>query len=167
MKRAVVLAVLLVLVAGALAFAQEMKKADPAQALDEAVARGKVLFGDVSLGTNGMSCNSCHIEGGTKPGQMGDMNIPPFAQVRRKYPAYFPMAGRVMTLDQVVNFCVTTPLEGKALPWDDQRLADLAAYITSVNAMMKQGQGGQMGKGKGKGMGQGMDESMMEKGKKQ
>jgi cytochrome c len=66
---------------------------------------------------------------------MGDMAIPPFAQVGKKYPMYFKMAGKVMTLDQVINFCITTPMEGKALAWDDQRMADLAAYIVSVNAM--------------------------------
>jgi thiosulfate dehydrogenase len=125
---------LLVLVAGSFSLAGD-KEADPKSELKQAITRGSSLFVDESLGTNGMSCNSCHADGGTKPGKMGDMEIPPFKNVGDKYPGYFKMAGKVMTLDQVINFCVTTPMEGKALAWDDQRMADLAAYITWVHAM--------------------------------
>jgi cytochrome c len=136
MKRTVALLCVLVLAAGAFAFAEE--ETDPKQELKHSIMRGQALFVDESLGMNGMSCNSCHAEGGTKPGKMGEMEIPPFKNVGKKYPMYFKMAGKVMTLDQVVNFCVTTPMEGKALAWDDQRLADLSAYITWVNAMKEE-----------------------------
>ena len=134
MKRAVVLVCLLILVSGALSLAGE-KGADSKQELKQAIMRGKALFVDESLGTNGMSCNSCHVEGGTKPGKMGDMEIPPFTDVAKKYPMYFKMAEKVMTLDQVINWCILTPMEGKPLTWDDQRLADLTAYVTWTNAM--------------------------------
>jgi len=134
MKRAVVLICLLILVSGALSIAEE-KENDSKQELKQAIMRGKELFVDESLGTNGMSCNSCHVEGGTKPGKMGDMEIPPFANVAKKYPMYFKMAEKVMTLDQVINFCIITPMEGKPLALDDQRMADLASYIAWVNAM--------------------------------
>jgi len=123
----------LLLVSGALSFAED-KEVDPKNELKQAFMRGKDLFMDTSLGTNGMSCNSCHVEGGTKAGKMGDMTIPPFAHVATKYPMYFKMAGKVMTLDQVINFCVTTPMEGNPLAWDDQRIADLAMYISWVDA---------------------------------
>ena len=139
MRRAIALLCVFVLAAGAIAFAEE--EADPKQELKQSIMRGQALFADESLGTNGMSCNSCHAEGGTKPGKMGDMTIPPFTNVGEKYPTFFEMAGRVMTLDQVINFCVTTPMEGKALAWDDQRLADLAAYISWVNAMKNEKSG--------------------------
>lgn len=137
MRRVVVFAFVLLMVFAALSSAQEMgkMKADPGQELKNASARGKTLFMDASLGTNGMSCNSCHAGGGMKAGKMGEMEIPPFAQVGKKYPMYFKMAEKVMTLDQVINFCITTPMKGKALAWDDQKIADLAAYIVSVNAM--------------------------------
>ena len=132
MKRGAVLISILLLVAVALSFAGE-KETDPKQEMKQSFMRGKELFMDTSLGTNGMSCNSCHAEGGTKAGKMGDMEIPPFEHVGKKYPMYFKMAGKVMTLDQVVNFCVTTPMEGKALAWDDQRMADLVAYISWID----------------------------------
>jgi cytochrome c len=134
MKRSAALLCLLALLVGVYSFAGD-KEADPKNEMKQAIMRGKVLFSDASLGTNGMSCNSCHAEGGTEPGKMGDMEIPPFKDVNEKYPGYFKMVGKVMTLDQVINFCVTTPMEGTALAWDDQRMADLAAYIAWVNAM--------------------------------
>jgi cytochrome c len=133
MKRSAVLLFVVVLLAVSLAIAgdKEMKHKEEMKA---SFMRGKELFMDTSLGTNGMSCNSCHAEGGTMPGKMGDMEIPPFKHVGKKYPGYFKMAEKVMTLDQVINFCVTTPMEGKALAWDDQRMADLATYIVWVDS---------------------------------
>jgi cytochrome c len=47
------------------------------------------------------------------------------------------MAKRVMTLEQVVQFCITNPLKGKPLVWDDQKLTDLTAYCASVKAEKK------------------------------
>ena len=118
------------------AIAQEHKKEgempDAKKELKAAYKRGMELFKDANLGTTGMSCNSCHMEGGTKPGKMGDMEIKPFNKVGAHYPKYFMMGKKVMTLDQVVNFCITTPMKGEALKWDDQSLADLTTYITHV-----------------------------------
>lgn len=114
------------------------KKADPgaektaADALAKSVESGKKLFGDKALGTTEMTCNSCHMEGGTKNGKMGKMAIPAFNNVAAKYPKFFPMAKKVMTLSQVNNFCIVNPLKGEALEWDDQKLADLSAYVASI-----------------------------------
>lgn len=136
MKRVCALACVLLLI-GVFSAAQEkmMKEADPGHELKMAVERGKGLFMDASLGTTGMSCNGCHVEGGTKAGKMGEKEIPPFAHTAKKYPRYFAMAGTVMTLDQVINWCIMKPMEGKPLAWNDQRLADLTAYVASVGAM--------------------------------
>ncbi len=113
---------------------KEMPKVDPIAELQKSIERGKALFGDTTLGTSGMTCNSCHMEGGTKEGKMGEMTIHPFDNVAAKYPKYFGMAKKVMTLDQVNNWCIVTPLKGKALAWDDQRLTGLTAYVASVKA---------------------------------
>jgi cytochrome c len=53
-------------------------------------------------------------------------------KVGAHYPKYFMMGKKVMTLDQVVNFCITTPMKGEALKWDDPRLTDLTTYVTHV-----------------------------------
>lgn len=130
---AVISALLLVaLIMFACAKEEAAMEADPAAELAASVENGKALFYDESLGTSGMTCNSCHMEGGTMAGQMGDMAIPAWDNLAAKYPKYFGMAKRVMTLSQVVNWCIVHPLEGEALTWDDQKLTDLTAYSASV-----------------------------------
>jgi cytochrome c len=108
------------------------KKMTPEAAMKASVMNGKALFSDAALGTNGKTCNDCHMAGGTMEGKMGKMVTKPFYEVNEKYPMYWMMANKVMTLDQVINWCIMTPLQGEPLKWDDQRLADLAAYCASV-----------------------------------
>ena len=95
-----------------------------------AIAMGRRLFKDSSLGTNGKSCNSCHINMGRsyKRGPMGAMNF--FS--KEKYPRYFMMAKKVMSLDQIINTCVKMALKGKPLKWNDPKLTALNAYISSL-----------------------------------
>ena len=114
---------------------KEMPKVDPMAELQKSVARGKVLFSDTTLGTSGLTCNSCHMEGGTKEGKMEDMTLAAFDNLGAKYPKFFKMGNRVMTLDQVVIFCIVNPLKGKPPAWDDQKLTDLTAYVASVKPM--------------------------------
>ena len=141
-KIAVLILIGLLVIFVAFACAQKEEKmemdVDPAMELAKSVENGKKLFNDTTLGTSGMTCNSCHMEGGTKAGKMGDMSIPPFDDLAPKYPKYFMMAKKVMTLDQVVNFCIVNPLKGKALAWDDQKLTDLTAYCASVKTMKEE-----------------------------
>jgi thiosulfate dehydrogenase len=143
MRKTTVLIVIVLLVALVYAFAQKeeekemAKPADPAAELAKSIENGKKLFNDKELGTSGMTCNSCHMEGGTKAGKMGDMAIPAWDNLAPQYPKYFMMAKRVMTLDQVNNWCIVNPLKGKPLAWDDQKLTDLTAYCASVKAEKK------------------------------
>ena len=135
MKRRSLLVFLCIVLIFTVSIAEEHKKGDVPEAKKELKAsykRGMELFKDVSLGTTGTSCNTCHMEGGTKPGKMGDMEIKPFAKVGEHYPKYFPRGKKVMTLGQVVNFCITNPMKGEAPKWDDQRLADLVTYVAHV-----------------------------------
>jgi len=106
----------------------------PGDELSASIERGKALFDDTTLGTSGMSCGTCHSEGGTKdnPQEMMGMKIDAFDNLGARYPQYVPMAGKVMTLSGMVNFCIITPLKGEALAWDDQKLVDLTAYCASV-----------------------------------
>ena len=141
MRKTAALALMaLLLVMVVFAFAQQgekMKMADPAEELAKSVERGEKLFYDENLGTNKKTCNSCHMGGGTKATKMGGMTIKPFDDLGSKYPKYFMMGKKVMTLSQVVNFCVVTPLKGEALKCDDQKLTDLTAFVASVKATKK------------------------------
>jgi len=106
----------------------------PGDELSTSIERGKVLFNDNTLGTSGMSCGTCHIEGGTKdnPQEMMGMKMDAFDNLGARYPQYVPMVGKVITLAGMVNFCIVNPLKGEALSWDDQKLVDLTAYCASV-----------------------------------
>jgi cytochrome c len=95
--------------------------------LPEAVAAGEKLFNDPSLGTNKQTCNSCHPQMGK--GDKGFVGREPF-------PKLF-MGMKVTTLDQAIQMCITSPLKGKALKWDDPRLTELAAYVQSIYLMKK------------------------------
>jgi len=113
----------------------EKKARDPEQEFLFAVKRGKALFNDPAMGTNSMTCASCHKDGGTVDALMGEMKVMAFEDLNVHYPKYVSMMGqidKVITLDQMVNFCVVNPLAGKALAWDDQQLADLVAYCSWV-----------------------------------
>jgi len=137
-KRLVVSALLFAVSAFfAVALAQQpMPAPNPKAELMRSIERGKALFGDPKLGTTAQSCNDCHIEGGTKDGKMGKMEIKAFHNLSAKYPKYFMMVNKVVTLDQMVNWCIFTPMKGEALAWDDQKLADLVAYAVSVKPAM-------------------------------
>jgi len=111
---------------------KKSKMLDAKAELQKVIEQGKALFNDPSLGTTGMTCNSCHKGGGTKSSEMKGMKIDPFNNLGTEYPKYFMMAKKVLTLDQVVNFCITMPLKGKALGADDPRLTALVAYCASV-----------------------------------
>lgn len=91
--------------------------------LEDAVARGGKLFADARLGTNGMSCNSCHTN-------MGRGNSP--LAGRPPFPKVYSMSKQVRTLDQAVQGCIAGALKGKPLAWDDERLTDLVTYVNSL-----------------------------------
>lgn len=133
-KRLTSLVAVFAVAASAAASVAQMSDVNPKAELLKSVERGKALFMDESLGTTAQSCSDCHLEGGTKDGTMGNMPLRAFNNIAVKYPRYFKMANRVMTLDQAVNWCILTPMKGKPFAWDDQRLSDLVAYVASVKS---------------------------------
>jgi thiosulfate dehydrogenase len=143
MKKLVLLAVVILVASVAmLACAQEEKKAeekiDPAAELMGSIERGKALFDDPELGTSGQTCNTCHAKGGTVDAMLGDKPLKAFDALNTQYPKYWAMATKVMTLDQVINWCIVMPLKGEPLAWDDSKLTDLAAYCASVTPMKEE-----------------------------
>ena len=41
------------------------------------------------------------------------------------------MAGDIVTMDQMINFCMINPMKGKPLAWNSQEMTALGAYITA------------------------------------
>lgn len=93
----------------------KMIREDPIHDMDALMVTADRLWKDTSLGTAGVSCSTCHPDG-------KDLKAEP-------YPRRIEMANDILTLDQMINFCMTFPMEGKPLQWNSQEMTALAAYV--------------------------------------
>jgi cytochrome c len=80
------------------------------------VKEGEKLFHSSALGKNKVSCDQCHPNGA---------NTHP-----ETYPKFQKQLGRVITLFEMVNWCLRNPLEGEPLAADDPKMVALLAYMT-------------------------------------
>lgn len=80
------------------------------------VKQGRKLFTDPALGKNGVVCAQCHPNGA---------NTHP-----ETYPKFQKQLGRVVPLWEMINWCISNPLEGEVLTANDPKMAALQAYIT-------------------------------------
>ena len=79
--------------------------------------KGEKLWADTALGTSGMTCGTCHPNGaGLK---------------KEPFPKHIKMADDILTMDQMINFCMVNPMKGKPLAWNSQEMTALASYITA------------------------------------
>lgn len=79
------------------------------------VNEGDKLFHSGKLGGNGVSCDQCHPNA---------TNTHP-----ETYPKFQKQIGKVISLFEMVNWCIRNPLEGKELAADDPKMTALLAYI--------------------------------------
>jgi cytochrome c len=87
------------------------------------VKKGRQVFTDPTLGTNGVVCAQCHPNA---------TNTHP-----ETYPKFQKQIGRVITMGEMINFCIRNPLEGKDLALDDPRMVAMLAYITEERRDVK------------------------------
>jgi cytochrome c len=80
------------------------------------VNEGSRLLHSSKLWKNSVSCDQCHPNAA---------NTPP-----ETYPKFQKQIGEVITLFEVVNWCIQNPLEGTPLAADDPKMVALEAYIT-------------------------------------
>lgn len=80
------------------------------------VNEGEKLFHSGNLGKNRVSCDQCHPNAA---------NTHP-----ETYPKFQKQLGKVVKLQEMINWCIQNPLEGDPLPLDDPRLTAMEAYIT-------------------------------------
>jgi len=98
--------------------ADEFTKEDVARWTKEfmtVVNEGNKLFHSSKLGKNSVSCDQCHPNAA---------NTHP-----ETYPKFQKQTGKVITLFEMVNWCLRNPLEGDPLAADDPRMVALLAYI--------------------------------------
>jgi cytochrome c len=89
------------------------------KAWEEAVARGKALYADRSLGTTGKACVDCHAEGS-------------LGRVKDLYPRYDEKSNRYESLEERLTTMIVTKLGGAAPAIGDPRLTDLTIYLKSL-----------------------------------
>ncbi|UCF82429.1 MAG: hypothetical protein JSV50_14680 [Desulfobacteraceae bacterium] len=80
------------------------------------VIEGEKLFHSPSLGKNKVYCDQCHPNAA---------NTHP-----ETYPKFQQQIGRVISLFEMVNWCIRSPLEGDPLAADDPKMVALLSYIT-------------------------------------
>jgi hypothetical protein len=88
------------------------------KSFQEAVAMGEKMWKDENLGTSGLACLSCH-------GGYEMLNL----DKRQNYPHYVEMTGDVVTLDQMINYCMLNPMKGKTFAWNSREMTAMAAYF--------------------------------------
>jgi len=91
--------------------------------VDEAITLGKKLWADESLGTSGVACLSCHA----------DNELLNFDK-KESFPHYVNMVSDVVSLDQMINYCMMNPMKGKAFPKNSKEQTAMAAYYQSYRA---------------------------------
>ena len=79
--------------------------------------------GKVAAMSNGMNCQNCHLEAGTK-----SFGINYFA-VAGSYPKYQARAGAVVSIAQRINGCFERSLNGKKLAPDSKEMIAMIAYM--------------------------------------
>jgi len=79
------------------------------------VKKGDELFHSGELGENTVSCGQCHPNAA---------NTHP-----ETFPKFQKQIGKVVSLMEMINWCLQHPLEGKPLAADDPKMTALQAYI--------------------------------------
>lgn len=79
---------------------------------------------------NKMNCTNCHQQGGTKPFSFNLMLS------HEDYPQYRAREGKVLTLAERVNNCVTRPHNGRPLPLDSKEMVAFLSYFRWINSFV-------------------------------
>ncbi len=115
----------------------------PPDTVQASIERGSKLFNDTSLGNNstGLSCNSCHPNGGSIGGTAAMMwkgkTMHPGIATLKGAAGHFPAPRgpmkAVVTLKGMNNMCIMSFLKGMPLDENSREATDLVAYVTSFS----------------------------------
>jgi thiosulfate dehydrogenase len=76
---------------------------------------------------NNLSCQSCHLQGGSQPYSM------PYLGVWGSFPQYRARENEVSTLEERINGCMQRSMNGKPLPLDSREMKAMLAYMKWVS----------------------------------
>jgi thiosulfate dehydrogenase len=80
-------------------------------------------LGSVSKKANGMNCQNCHLDGGTKP--YGNN----YGSVASLYPKFRPRSGSLESIEKRVNDCFERSLNGDAIDSLSKEMRAIVAYL--------------------------------------
>lgn len=89
--------------------------------------------GKVAKNSNGMNCQNCHLQAGTKP--WGNN----YSAVAATYPLFRDRSGTVETIEKRINDCFERSLNGKTLAADSRELKAMLAYMHWVGKEVPKG----------------------------
>lgn len=89
--------------------------------------------GSVKSISNGMNCQNCHLDAGTKA--FGNN----YSAVASTYPKLRARSGMDESIEKRVNDCFERSLNGKSLPDDNQEMMAIVAYIKWVGKDVEKG----------------------------
>lgn len=128
---------------GTAAVSEFWRAPDSTSMKDEEVRYGRELVAHTSeyLGpngkvmhiTNGMNCQNCHLDAGTKV--FGNN----YSAVASTYPKFRARSGTEENIEKRVNDCMERSLNGIALPNDSRELKAIVAYIRWVGQEVPKG----------------------------
>ncbi len=72
---------------------------------------------------NNLSCNSCHLDAGTKKYSAG------FVGVFAAFPQYRPRENTIGTIEERINGCMQRSMNGKPLPENSKEMKAMVAYM--------------------------------------
>ncbi len=90
--------------------------------------------GSVMQITNGMNCQNCHLDAGTK---IWGNN---YGSVFSTYPKYRARSGQIEDIYKRINDCLERSLNGKALPEQSTEMQAIKSYIEFVGSGVKKGE---------------------------
>ncbi|MBS0520596.1 MAG: c-type cytochrome [Proteobacteria bacterium] len=88
-----------------------------------AVIGPDVADADKRFAGNNLACQSCHLDAGTKRTAL------PLVGIFGTYPKYSARSGRVISLAERIDECMTRSMNGRALPPSSPEMAGFLAYL--------------------------------------
>lgn len=89
--------------------------------------------GTVSKITNGMNCQNCHLNAGTKP--WGNN----YGGVATTYPKFRDRSGTIESIEKRVNDCIERSLNGRAIDTNSKEMQAIVAYIQWLSSDIPKG----------------------------
>lgn len=83
--------------------------------------------------SNGMNCQNCHLEAGTKP--WGNN----YGAVASTYPKFRERSGSIESIEKRVNDCLERSLNGQALDSNSKEMMAIISYIKWLGSDIKKG----------------------------